>query len=58
MQRRVDPIFHSQLNAMAMIAGHYTAAELEAIAGFFRETTGVLCAETSKLSKKRAPSRE
>jgi hypothetical protein len=44
---------------MATIASHYTTAELEAIAGFFRETTAVLHAETSKLrKKKRAPTGE
>ena len=52
VQQRVGPIFQSLLNAMATIASHYTAAELEAIAGFFRETTTVLHAETAKLKKK------
>jgi DNA-binding MarR family transcriptional regulator len=59
VQQRVAPIFQSLLNEMATIASHYTAAELEAIAGFFRETTAVLHAETSKLrKKKRAPTGE
>ena len=59
VQQRVGPIFQSLLNAMATIASHYTAAELEAIAGFFRETTTVLHAETAKLKKKsRATSAE
>ncbi|MGH9615753.1 MAG: MarR family winged helix-turn-helix transcriptional regulator [Acidobacteriaceae bacterium] len=53
VQRRVGPIFQSLLNAMATIAGHYTAGELEAIAGFFKETTTVLRAETAKLKKKK-----
>src|SRR5580658_10981528 len=48
VQQRVGPIFQSLLNAMATIASHYTAAELKAIAGFFRETTAVLHAETAK----------
>jgi predicted transcriptional regulator len=51
VQKRVGPIFQSLLNAMATIASHYTAAELKAIAGFFRETTAVLHAETVKLKK-------
>jgi predicted transcriptional regulator len=59
VQQRVGPIFQSLLSAMATIASHYTAAELKAIAGFFRETTTVLHAETAKLKKKkRAPSSE
>lgn len=53
VQQRVGPIFQSLLNAMATIASHYTAAELEAIAGFFKETTAVLHAETAKLKKKK-----
>jgi predicted transcriptional regulator len=53
VQRRVGPIFQSLLNAMAAIAKHYTAAELEAIAGFFRETTTALHAEIAKLKKKK-----
>jgi DNA-binding MarR family transcriptional regulator len=59
VQQRVAPIFQSLLNAMATIASHYTAAELEAIASFFSETTAALHAETSKLrKKKRAPAGE
>ncbi|HEX3437314.1 MAG TPA: MarR family transcriptional regulator [Pseudacidobacterium sp.] len=54
MQQRVGPVFQSLLSAMARIAGHYTAAELEAIAGFFRETTEVLRTETTKLRKRKA----
>ncbi len=53
VQQRVGPIFQSLLNAMATIASHYTTAELEAIQGFFRETTKVLQAETAKLRKKK-----
>jgi hypothetical protein len=53
VQQRVGPIFQSLLNEMATIAGHYTAAELKTIAGFFRETTTVLRAETAKLRKKK-----
>jgi predicted transcriptional regulator len=53
VQQRVGPIFQSLLNAMATVASHYTAAELKAIAGFFRETTTVLHAETAKLRKKK-----
>lgn len=53
VQQRVGPIFQSLLNAMAKIASHYTAGELEAIAGFFKETTTVLHAETAKLKKKK-----
>lgn len=57
VQQRVGPIFRSLLNEMATIASHYTVAELEAIAGFFRDTTAVLRAETLELKKKkRAPS--
>lgn len=52
IQQRVGPIFQSLLNAMATIASHYTAGELEAIADFFKETTTVLHAETAKLKKK------
>ena len=52
VQQRVGPIFQSLLNAMATIASHYTAGELEAIAGFFKETTTVLHAETAKLRTK------
>ncbi len=53
VQQRVGPIFQSLLNAMATIASHYTTAELEAIGGFFKETTAALRAETAKLKKKK-----
>ena len=53
VQQRVGPIFQSLLNEMATVASHYTAAELKAIARFFRETTTVLHAETAKLRKKK-----
>jgi phosphoglycerate-specific signal transduction histidine kinase len=53
VQQRVAPVFQSLLSAMAAIAGHYTASELEAIAGFFRETTQALRTETRKLRKRK-----
>jgi DNA-binding MarR family transcriptional regulator len=49
VQERVVPIFQSLGRAMAEVASHYSAAELGAIASFFRETTEVLRKETAKL---------
>ena len=57
VQRRVDPIFQSLLDAMAAIPSRYSVAELKAAAGFFRETTTVLHTETATLMReKRATS--
>jgi len=52
VQKRVGPIFQELLSAMATIASHYTPAELESIASFFRETTETLHLATAKLKKR------
>jgi DNA-binding MarR family transcriptional regulator len=53
LKERVAPIFRSLGRGMSEIADGYSAKELEAIAGFFRETTDVLRNETAKLKLKR-----
>lgn len=49
IQQQVMPIFQSLGRAMAEVASHYSAAELAAVARFFRETTEALHGETAKL---------
>lgn len=49
VQERIAPIFRSLGSAMAVIASHYSASKLAAIAEFFRETAEALRSETAKL---------
>jgi DNA-binding MarR family transcriptional regulator len=49
VKRRVAPVFESLRKAMEQVAATFTAAQMEAIQGYFSQATQVLRAETGKL---------
>jgi DNA-binding MarR family transcriptional regulator len=53
LKERIAPILQSLGRAMAEITGHYSPAELSAIARFFADTTETLRNETAKLKRSR-----
>ena len=53
LKERIMPIFQSLGRAMAEVTGHYSPAELSAIARFVADTTETLRNETAKLKRSR-----